>query len=449
MVIRALHPYEQLCAGMNISVALTLQSEKYISSDVVSQALDLAAHEHPYLRMVLEMAGDAVNSGTILSFVERKHEPFVNLDFLTSLEDPGRVLNRLINEPKPSDNTTLRAVLRTEQSSPHEKNISGIVYPAQLYLLFNHGGIDAPGAFSVAHSVCHYLGQLLDGADPAKLKQSIQQRPFQDILARISTTPPPPRPVVPENFMPFFPALPAKEREKDDSSPHISAYWFELDSNETTSLISNCKSNGVSIQGAISAAAIVAVAKEQSVNYPLPQTVVVQAPANMRQAVDPPVDPSDCVCASAALWWEQEASGGQFLWEVAAAATRAVQDEVEKKSGIEWWQRLQGEMWAPPYTVQASNVGICPVQEHYSSSLSVQRVLMLGGSYGSGSPETAATMTHAHTFAGRLQLECAAAQPGTGEKRAKRFAETQFAVLKALAGDAARGMTMADAIMKL
>ena len=165
--------------------------------------------------------------------------------------------------------------------------------------------------------------------------------------------------------------------------------------------------------------------------------MLIQAPANMRQAVEPPIDARDCVCASAALWWEQDVHSEQTLWEVAAAATHAVRREVEEKAGIDWWRRLQTEMWMPPYTLQASNVGICPVEEEYSGLLNVEKVLMLGGAYGVGTPEAADTMTHAYSFRGRLHIECAASQPGTGENRAERIAKKQFAVLKAFAGSKA------------
>ena len=143
-----------------------------------------------------------------------------------------------------------------------ETNLHGSLFTSQLFLIFNHGGIDGPGAFSVAHSICNYLGQLFAGVEPAELRKNIQQRPFADILARIPEQPPMaalPRPKIPENFMPSLKALSAEER--DDSSAHISAYWYELDKKRTATLISNCNMNGASIQGTISTAAIIAIRK--------------------------------------------------------------------------------------------------------------------------------------------------------------------------------------------
>ena len=109
-----LHPYEQLCSGMNISLALILQSNHPIEPELVSQSLNLAAYEHPYLRMLIKPSStteDESNHGTSLFFIEAEHEPFVALDVHTTLESPGAVLNKLVNEPKPSNHATLRAVL--------------------------------------------------------------------------------------------------------------------------------------------------------------------------------------------------------------------------------------------------------------------------------------------------------------------------------------------------
>jgi hypothetical protein len=54
-----------------------------------------------------------------------------------------------------------------------------------------------------------------------------------------------------------------------------------------------CKARGASVQGTVTAATMVATAAAQAAGHPLPQTLVMQCPADMRKQVRPP----QCLCA--------------------------------------------------------------------------------------------------------------------------------------------------------
>ncbi len=61
-----------------------------------------------------------------------------------------------------------------------------------------------------------------------------------------------------------------------------------------------CKARGASVQGAVTAATMVATAAAQAAAHPLPQTLVMQCPADVRKQVRPPTTPSAMpVCAGA------------------------------------------------------------------------------------------------------------------------------------------------------
>lgn len=64
----------------------------------------------------------------------------------------------------------------------------------------------------------------------------------------------------------------------------LSATWCNAAVN---TLLECCraKAHKSSVQGIISAASMVAIAQAQSAEYPLPQTVLVQAPTNLRKQV--------------------------------------------------------------------------------------------------------------------------------------------------------------------
>lgn len=51
--LRRLSPYEQFCFGMNIGLALRLKAASSLSAELLQQALELSAQEHPYLRMAM------------------------------------------------------------------------------------------------------------------------------------------------------------------------------------------------------------------------------------------------------------------------------------------------------------------------------------------------------------------------------------------------------------
>ncbi len=56
-----------------------------------------------------------------------------------------------------------------------------------------------------------------------------------------------------------------------------------------------CHDKGCTVQGAISAASAVANAALQAKDFPLPQTLLLQCPANVREQVLLPVPRTQCV----------------------------------------------------------------------------------------------------------------------------------------------------------
>ena len=52
--------------------------------------------------------------------------------------------------------------------------------------------------------------------------------------------------------------------------------------NSVVALPDRCKEHGVTVQAAVSAASMLAMARAQARNHPLPQNMLMQAPINMR-----------------------------------------------------------------------------------------------------------------------------------------------------------------------
>jgi hypothetical protein len=165
----------------------------------------------------------------------------------------------------------------------------------------------------------------------------------------------------------------------------------------------------------------------------------------MRAYVSPPVDADDCVCGAASLWWAQELSRDESLWETAATATTEIRRALEEKRGLAWWARVQSMGQRPvfPFTLATSSVGVDPVLPAYGP-LRVGEVHMLSGAYRLPPAARGSATVHAHTFDGRLHVTVSYAHPSFSDAWAEAFADRVEAALHALArGDAP---TLADAV---
>lgn len=109
--------------------------------------------------------------------------------------------------------------------------------------------------------------------------------------------------------------------------------------------------------------------------YPLPQTILNQAPINMRKHVEPPLDASDIVCGSSALWWPQTVKPEDKLWKVVAeggksifppnfVASAAIKKDIEEKTPLAWWARFEEGKFGEirPFTIMTTSMGVTNIK---------------------------------------------------------------------------------------
>ncbi|KAK9905038.1 hypothetical protein WJX75_008374 [Coccomyxa subellipsoidea] len=341
METRPLHAYEQICYGMSVGIAIDLETSEDVSltGAALEEALTQASFSYPCITTDIEIIDDTPHFRSADDSTAGKVEVFNG-----STEIGTDRLQTLINLP------------RTEVSTLQHVELHSATSKHQLILVFNHAGVDAPGLFSLCDCILPNLGRIL--ADPLSALLEAQQQA--------------------------------------DITPGMYSAFHEFDATLTNALRTRCRNHDATVQGTVSAAAMVAIAAVEAAEQPLPQVI--------------------CNLASkpAARGGAANGSGGMCLRQRG------------EKAGQNWLHFLSTEFWAPPVKVMASSVGVNPIRANYGP-LRVNIVHMLGGSFDAVPRSAASTMTHAHTFDGRLCITFAASQPGTGQERAQMLADRQKA----------------------
>ncbi|BDA49274.1 hypothetical protein COCOBI_13-3850 [Coccomyxa sp. Obi] len=415
---RPLRFWEQICSNMGVTMGFELEGK--VTPQIVKDAVAALQKEYPYLRTVLKQDMNQ------LAFVEQPVAVELNVVEGKDLPEFRRAIVEAANTLRDHG----KSVIYLDLFSKGKKHV--------LISTLNHAGMDALNSFQIYNSFFNYIGLLSAGKPLPEIKSNI----FADVLGSIPESIKkvgPPK--VPEKFMAPITAVPTA---KVGDKACVQAILTELPEDVTAALIKKCHENGVTVQGAVSAASAIANAAIQAKEFPLPQTLLLQCPCSVRDQVEPPVKAADGGQGASLLWWPQDLAATDTLWSVAAAASAAVKRETEAKGGLAFWSRMYADktmfeamgqetpFYNPPFTATASSIGVNPIATAYGP-ISVKRCHLLLATYGITSPTEAGHMTHAHTFNNKLNITFSYNIPAVGEDRAKRIAATQEAVLRALA----------------
>ena len=408
---------------MNISLVFLIEGQ--VSSENILDAYHLTRLVHPYLRMRIAQIGD---DQPVPWYVEDPEQPIQLETEKATLNDNTwqHGLEQNANTARDHGMSLTYMKLLSDEGGDHH----------QLFFVINHGGIDGIGIFAFACTFLEFLGQVSAGEeipDPKSLE-------FIDILSQI----PPDAdkilpPSIPEQYIP-----PLKSDVEDPNQlACILGTWFELDEEATETLVKNCRTRSATIQGALNAAVMLALVRVQVVTYPLPQTIVMMAPVNMRSYVDPPVGNEHCVCGSAGLIWAQEISPEESIWDVVRLSNEKMEENLEARSPLGWWAGIEKMQPQPIPTVMMSSIGKVPVAVNYGA-LRVTGVKLLGGAYDNSRAAAAGIMTHAYTVLGRLNVTFAFTSPPWSRELAKNFTGIERAVFSALSTDARGDIQVGD-----
>lgn len=424
---RKLHVFESVLTAFSMGLGISFRGA--VTEELLRKAYFYTQQEHPILRMGIVESPDTGEK----SFVEKADQRMqLEVSNLSEL-DVGDLLTAWVNEPRDH-----------AQSQTYFKYFppQGARAEHVLLLVANHAGIDGTGLLYIAASFCGYLGELVTDNRVAEPKS----RDFHDFLAMVPDPKDMCKPKIPHDML----ARPALEMATmiDGQTPSIRHINERLSVEMTRNLIQASKAEGYTIQGVLCAVMIMSAVKSVEKSHPLPQKVSCAAPANMRQRMEPSLDPEDCVCGIAFLWWCQMIWPDQRLADVAATATREIRRKLRDGFAFGFWKWLREDLWMPPSTVTGTTLGINPTKPQYGD-LEVADIVyggaIYGGSTGDGSDRVqAAIVRHFHTFRDRLGFYFAYSWPMVNDECARRLMKIEMKCLHALAGPEAATITVKE-----
>lgn len=348
-----------------------------------------------------------------------------------------------------------------------------------IFLSLCHAVSDGPGALKVARSFLAHLGDIVNGSDGVKngplssleyppqpladlqamlIGNDYSQRPIScstnenrdalynelnEIRSVLATAPNKPMRV---NGMTFLPPEAMQDLPSDPGfgvEPSvIDTVHFAMNVDETESLRRNCRTYGATVQGALTAAAL--MSRVRLLDLPRPVKAAVQVPIDTRPLAPPSADVGDaCLCGSAGVWHTAEVREGERIFELARRCTEAVRRaQMGGEQPREWLYRLLNEpATLPPYSLMVSSIGVAPIETAYGPKVSVDKVLFFGGSLRTKEvSKSRGTMVHVVTFAGELNCMVNFTFPGIS----RRFAEDLAFMLRSTLLAMAHGKEVAN-----
>jgi hypothetical protein len=337
-----------------------------------------------------------------------------------------------------------------------------------MFLSICHALSDGPGALRIARSLLVHLGNIVDGREDGNSPWSESPQPLTDLQALLLGKDYKDRPPCVSSEQPNalfdgmddivaalksttfskpsvlngMALLPPEDMQKLPTDPGfgghcvIDAVHFSITREETAALRKTCREHGATIQGALTAAAL--VARVKLLHLPSPVHASVQIPVDTRSLPATPIDLRDAsLCGSAGVWHTAEVREGESIFRLARSSTESVRAALTAgEQPREWLYRLMNNpATLPPYSLMVSSIGVAPFELSYGQ-VDVERVLFFGGSLRTQAPsQSQATMVHAVTFAGELNCMVNFTSPGVS----RRFAEETAKRMKSTLVSMARG----------
>lgn len=265
----------------------------------------------------------------------------------------------------------------------------------------------------------------------------------------------------------------------------IKALHFNLSVNETKQLLANGRHHGVTVQGMVSAAALLARlkllyhedGKNSDSKFFLPIAAAIQVPVDTRKLLTQqshqqthfPDLNGTCLCGSAGLWHLIVVNEDDDFFSLAHKCTQAIRgilspssktsaqtsdknkeeipvDDIVLSQPKEWLRRLlHNPATLPPYSLMASSIGIVPIDASYNDIINVSKVAFFGGALRQDNdarqlledkaqqPLQKGTMMHLLTFDGQLGCTMSYTWPGVSNNFANKTIRVFKSVFLAMA----------------
>ncbi len=289
----------------------------------------------------------------------------------------------------------------------------------RVVFTLNHALSDGPGAWSILATFLEQLSS--DAKIPAP-------QPLVDVQTELLKTKVPPDALTHDvdvseearaSWLPIEGKQGIPKQVSDATMGTVDSVYRTIPMDTVSSLRDVCRKANASLQGALTAAAI--VARLALLNANLPKTVPVLVPMNARPDT---ISPRSCACGSAGIWLVLDVASDTTIRSLASAVTTQLRAAMQRKSHIEWTRRIMEQpATLMPHAMIASSIGLVPVLHEYGD-IKVRKTAFFGGRQPSEQARGAVgTMVHWATTQNESKFAFNFASPGVATEFATRNAD--------------------------
>lgn len=401
----------------SISFYSDLECEN-LTKDMICHALSLLRQHHPYFRLRAEKIDDKI----WLVEDENGNIPVIWLEGITkNWEDE---LNSFANQAQ--DHTVSLTFLQCRYDNKGRYQLFGVV---------NHIALDGIGFVKALHTFYSYLGDISVCAN-YKTVPLADRRPFVDVFTRNPITE---LPVF--NFNNDYLLPQELDSEDNDIRSFISStkgqmigLFKKFDRETTTKLLVYTKTHSTSPQGILSIAALITSIWIRKVRPQLPIWTLNWCATNLRQSAQPPIDPEDCVLASAPLAWEQYVDKDLSIWNLAQEASKQLHEHNNQHMGWHLLNATKFNVPIKPPSVMTSSNGRLQLGTEYKR-LKVKDLRIMNAHYDDVSIDASSHMNYVGIYDGQLHLVTTFTYPGLSKQWGTRFHNGITYILESLANN--------------
>ena len=387
----------------SISFYCDLQCEK-LTNDMICQALSLLRQHHPYFRLCAK----TIDNKIWLVEEEFGDLPLIWIEGIT--ENWEHELVSFANQPR--DHAVSLTFLQCRYNTQGRYQLFGVV---------NHIALDGLGFIRALHTLYSYLGEM-SVCTNYKAVPPADRRPFINVFARNPIT-------QPHVFNFIHDYLPPQEPESDEENTRSTTSFskarmvglFEKFDRETTAkLLAYAKVHSTTVQGMLSIAALITSIWIRKVRPQFPIWTMNWCVANLRPSAQPPIDPEDCVFASAPLPWEQKVEEDFSIWCLAQEASSQLHKY--NSQHMSWCfldVRKYGISVKPP-SVMASSSGKIQLGTSYGK-MQIRDLRIMTAHYDCLPNDASSHISYVYTYDEQLNLVTIFAYPGLSKQWGERF----------------------------
>ncbi|CAF1307957.1 unnamed protein product [Adineta ricciae] len=389
-----------------------------LTQSMINHSLALLRQYHPYFRLHTDKVNDTI------WLVEEESGSIPLVWFEGILDNWEEEVNRLANQS--FDHNTSLTFLQCHYNNRGRYQLFGVV---------NHIALDGLGFMRALHTLFSYLGEISQCETYSTILPR-EQRSFIDVFAR---NPIDKAPCF--NFNHNYLTPQEMDADTDEiqsvvssSSGQTIGLFKKFDQLTTTKLVTNAKAHSTTVQGVLSIAALITSIWIRKSRPQLPIWSLNWCATNLRQSARPPIDPEDCIQASAPLAWEQNIEPHSSLWSLAEDASKQLHKHNHQHMGWHFLNAKKFNVPVQPASLMTSSNGTAQLQTKYHR-LSINDLRIMTAHYNSTPLDASSHMNYTCIYDGCLNLVTTFTYPGLSKQWGRRFHNGVIYLLECFAND--------------